>query len=155
MKRKKSKKSRKRKKSKLIAALSVAIGIIVILSVVSYLNQTQNSSQTKPAEEYFRVFNATVNDGEPRENGTMFIVYDVSFVIQPVGGDAHNVIIQSWTGKAEAAELGDIPQNQSKYVNLVSPRPFGVLIAMNEDGKFPLRIMVTSTEARGYITIYL
>lgn len=147
---------RRKKRTKLnkrMAVLLVIVGVFMLAAVASYLSQLR-SLEKKPAEEYFRVFDATVNYGVPRRNGTAWIIYGISFKLQAVGGDAHNVIVQSWA-MAEPVELGDIPKDGFKTVTQTSAPPFGYLSEMNEDGKFPMLIRITSLEAEGKITIYL
>ena len=152
MKKKRRKKGTKVKKE--IVVLLVIIGVLVV-AAASYLSQ-QRSREKKPAEEYFRVFDATINDAEPRTNDTAivrWIIYGISFKIQTVGGDAHDVIVQSW-GKAYPVYVGDIPKGEFRYVSQMSSRPFGYMSKIDEDGKFPMTIRITSKEAEGAITIY-
>jgi len=143
-------KRRKKKTNKRTLVFLAIVCLFVIVIVVSYLSQPQRPEK-KPAEEYFRIFEPTVNYGEPRENGTIWLINDISFKLQAIGGDASNVIVQSWA-MAEPVELMDIPKGESRYVNQFSSVAY--LIKMNEDGKFPMSIRITSTEADGEIIIY-
>ncbi len=136
-----------------VKVLLVTIGVLILVAVGSYLSGPQ-SVKKKPAEEYFRVSEAYIVSGEPRENGTAYMIYDIYFELQAVGGDAHNVIIQSWA-MAEPVELGDISEGKSKDVRQNSPNPYGYFSEMNEDGKFPMQIRITSKEAEGKIIIPL
>ena len=139
--------------SRPIVVISLAIGIVIVLSVVSYLSQLQGGLQKKSADEYFEILSPTVNIGEPVENGTKWKVREIAFTLKAVGGDAHTVIVYS-EGMAQPVELGDIPKNVSTYVPIEFPPP-GYLIEMNEDEKFPMQIEIISKEASGYTTIYL
>ena len=148
--RKKKRRTRKTDNKKLV--LLVIACFFVIVTVAAYISQQDNQgSEKKPAEEYFRILEPTINYGEPRENGTIWLIYDISFTLQAIGGDASSVIVQSWA-KAEPVELMDIPKNESRYVNQISSVAY--MIQMNEHGKFPMPILITSREAEGEITIY-
>lgn len=134
-------------------ALSLAIGVIIVLSAVLYLGQLQKGIQKKPADEYFEIIEPTVDHGEPVENFTKWKVRAISFTLKAVGGDAHTVIVY-FEGMADALELGDFSENESKWVPVEFSEP-GYLIEINEDGKFPILMKIVSKEAAGYITILL
>jgi len=145
-------KRRTRKTDKRMLALLVIVSLFVLVIVGSYMSQPNNQRpEKKSAEEYFRIFEPTVNYGEPRENGTIWLVYDISFKLQAIGGNASNVIVQSWA-TAEPVELMDIPKGEFRYVNQVSSVAY--LVKMNEDGKFPMPIRIKSREAEGKIIIH-
>ena len=145
-----NKKRRTRKTDKKKLVLLAIVCLFVIVTVASYMSQYQKPEK-KPAEEYFRILEPTINYGEPRENGTIWLINDISFTLQAVGGDASSVIVQSWA-KAEPVELMDIPKDESRYVNQISSVAY--MIKMDEYGKFPMSIGITSREAEGKITIY-
>lgn len=155
------KKKKRTRINKQIVVLSVIIGAFMVAAVASYLTQSPGVEKEpgvdkKPAKEYFKVLNATIDYAEPRYNDTAIIaweIFDISFTLQAVGGDANNVIVQSWAN-AEPVELGDIQKDHSKYVTQSSPPPFGYLSEINENEKFPMTIRITSEEAEGKITIY-
>ena len=149
-----NKRKKKTRIKKEIVVLSVIL-IILVIAIALYLSM-DGSREKKPAEEYFRVFNTTINDAEPRTNDTVimrWIIYGISFEIEAVGGDAHNVIVLSWA-KAYPIDVGDIPKGESRYVSMTSSRPYGYNSIIDEEGKVPMTIRVTSTEAKGAITIY-
>lgn len=149
------KRGRKREKvGKEIVVLLVIISILVLAAAL-YLAQP-TSQEKKPAEEYFRVFDATVDDAEPIKNDTVaviWMIYGISFKLQVVGGDAHSLVVQSWAW-AEPVYVGDVSKGDSRYVSQASPHPYGYRSIINEDGKFPMTIRITSVEAEGKITIY-
>lgn len=161
MKRKKRIKKRRRVKKPLVI-LSVATFIVIILSAALYLGQLQGGSQKKSADEYFEIFDATVNLGEFRdppigqggsyENSSILIIKGVSFKLRAIRGDAHAVIVKSW-GKAEPVDLETILKGQWKYVEQESP--YGYLSQKAENGKFPFPVDISSREAEGTIIVYL
>lgn len=145
------KRIKKRKVSKSVLILSLVVVIAIIISVAIYLNQQQGGLRT--AEEYFEILNATVDYGDFRQNDTV-VIYTISFEIKAVGGDAHDVMVQSWA-RAQSYAVGTILEGETKAVmEMTSNPPFGILSRENEDGKFPMEIRITSMEADGYVTIY-
>lgn len=147
------KRIKKRKVSKSVLILSLVVVIAIIISVAIYLNQQQGSFQKRTAEEYFEILNATVDYGDFRQNDTV-VIYTISFEIKAVGGDAHDVMVQSWA-RAQNYAVGTILEGETKAVmEMTSNPPFGILSRENEDGKFPMEIRITSMEADGYVTIY-
>ena len=151
------KKNRRKKRTKIKREIVVLLAIISILvvAVALYLNARARAPK-KPAEGYFSIFDNTINDAEPRTNDTVivrWIIYGISFKIQAADGDAHDVIILSWA-KAEPVYIGDIPKGEWRYVSQTSSRPFGYMSQIDEDGKVPMKIRITSKEAEGTVTIY-
>ena len=162
MKRRKSIK-KKRRVNRPLVILSLAIVIVISLSAVSYLNQLPRAK--KPADEYFEIFDATVNDGEFQEpslgqggsyeNSSVLIIYSVSYKLRAVEGDAHNVVVRAWA-KADFVDFEVISKDQSRYVEQWSSRTAGGFLTRKaENGKFPFPVKLTSDEAEGTITIYL
>jgi len=154
----KKKRRMKRRKLKKEIVCIVVITIFVSLMIALYLSQ-QSNRETEPkqsAEEYFRIFDTTINDADPVTNDTVivrWIIYWISFKIQAIGGDAHNVVVKSWA-KAPHEWVGDIPEGEYRYVEQMSIRPFGYMSEIDKDGKVPMEIVITSTEAEGAVTIY-
>jgi len=153
------KKKGRRKRRKLRKEIvGIVVTIFVVLMIALYLSQ-QSIRETKPkepAENYFRIFDTTVNDADPITNDTVverWIIYSISFKIQAIGGDAHNVVVKSWA-KAPHWEVGDIPEGEYRYVEQMSERPYGMMSEVDEDGKVPMEITITSTEAEGAVIIY-
>ena len=148
------KRIKKRKVSKSVLILSLVAGIVIIISVASYLSQQQGGFQKRTAEEYFEILDATIDYGEYREEGTALVIYAISFKIKAVEGDAHDVMVQSWA-RAQRYYVGEILKGETKAVmEMMSNPPFGYFSKKNEDGKFPMEIKITSMEADGYVTIY-
>lgn len=151
---KRKKRIKKRKVSKSLLIVSLVAGIIIIISMAWYINQQQWGFQEKSAEEYFEILDATIDYGEFRKNGTAVVIYAISFKIKAIEGDAHYVMVQSWA-QAERYQVGTILKGEIRAViEMMSPPPFGYLSEKNEDGKFPMKIRITSEEAKGYVTIY-
>jgi len=152
-------KRRKRRKSRKWVWILLAFIIVLGIIIVPRLFQGQSELQKKSAEEYFEIFDATVNDGEFRdgssyENSSVLIIYGISYKVRAIGGDAHDVIIQSWV-MAEPVELVTILEGQYEYVEQSSAPPFGYLAEKAENGMFPFEVKISSHEAEGTITIYL
>ncbi len=152
-------KRRKRRKSRKWVWILLAFIIVLSIIIVPRLFQGQYELQKKSVEEYFEIFDATVNDGEFRggltyENSSAVIIYGISYKIRAKGGDAHDVIIQSWA-RAEPLDLLTILEGQYKYVEQSSAPPFGYLTEKAENGMFPFDVKIKSAEAEGTITINL
>ena len=145
------KRKRRKKSNKRLVILLLVASILIILAVAAYLIQHNGPQdlQKKPAVEYFEVLNANVLVGDLLEENT-WKISSISFELQAIGGDAHNVIIQSWA-MAEPQELENILENESKAVILQSPN--GQVVETNNEGMLPVIIKVTSDEAEGKITI--
>jgi len=151
---------RKRKKTKgnrkwVIAAV-IIVTIFVVIAAASYLNQ-QSEPPKKEAKDYFRVVNATINDADPVEmNDTTILsvkIYGISFMLQAVGGDAHDVAVMGWA-YAQTVPIGIMSEGEFSFVTQMSPRPYGIYTEINEEGKFSMEIRIISREAEGKITIY-
>lgn len=165
---KERKRVKKRKRvNKPLVIVSLAIVIVISLYVVSYLSQLQRGSQKKlPADEYFEIFEQTVNDGEfldPKldeggsyENSSRLLIFSISYKLRAVGGDAHNVVVGSWGPTENFEEFEVILNGQYGYVEQGSIRTGGGFMTKKaENGKFPFPVKLTSDEAEGTITIYL
>lgn len=149
-------KKRKKKKGVNVAAyvLLVTMSVLILTTVAFYLSRPQSPDlERKPAEDYFRVFEPTVDIAKPLNppDFTQWIIYGISFKLQPVDGDAHNVIVRSWA-MSNPEEVGDIPKGEFEYVSIEAP--YGYYGEMNEDGKVPITISIYSEEAEGEITVY-
>jgi len=140
-------KRKRRKKGNKTIVIIPLVGIVILLAIALYFNQPH--VQKKTAEEYFKVLDPKVLAGEHKEEN-VWKIYHISFKLQAIGGDAHNVIIQSWA-MADPQELFDIPKNESRLVILESL--WGDFVEMNNEGKLPVSITITSDEAEGKITI--
>lgn len=155
-------KPKKRRKSRkwtwILIAFILVLGIIVVPRLFQSLASSPKVEKSR-AEEYFEIFNATVNDGvfkdgSSYEDSSRLVIYGISFCLRTKGGDAHDVIIQSWA-KAEPVDFETILEGQYKYVEQSSQSPFGYLSEKAENGMFPFDVKISSVEAEGTITIYL
>lgn len=150
---KRKKRIKKRKVNKPLLIVSLVAVVIIIITVASFISQ-QRGFQEKTAEEYFEILDPTVDYGELIQNDTAVKIYTISFKIKAVGGDAHDVMVQSWA-RAERYPVGTIFEGEVKAViQMMSPPPFAYLSEKNEDGKFPMEVKITSIEANGFVTIY-
>jgi len=153
------KKGRIRKKT--LVVLTIIAVLVSIIIVGAYQSQPQPK---KPAAEYFEIFEATVNDAEfrdpPEDQGgsyqtsSILIIYGISFKLRAKLGDAHNVVIESWTSRVPNRYYEIILKGQYGYYDESSPSPFGYF-SRKEEGKFPFKVRIRSSEAEGTITIYL
>lgn len=131
--------------------------VVVVFGFVVYLAVLQNppSAQTqKTAAEYFEVVNAAVETtGQERieQNGTIWVIYGVSFQFKPVLGDAHGVVVKSWANSQEQ-DVGDLSKGQARTVVLISPTGLPV---RQKDGKFSVTVRIDSLEAKGPLTFAL
>ncbi len=155
------KRKRKEKRSKSNRKWAIATVIIIIIFIVvataSYLIQQSKTPEKAEAKDYFRVVNATINDADPVEmNDTTILsvkIYGISFMLQAVGGDAHDVAVMGWA-LADTVPIGVVSEGEFSFVIQMSPRPYGIYTEANEEGKFSMEIRIISKEAEGKITIY-
>lgn len=140
----------------------VGLFIIIVLAAIIALGVYQNKPQAKKsAAEYFEILDPSLTDreylepsiadGGGPETSNVLIVYGISFKLKAIGGDAHNVIVDSW-GEAEPVNFDEMRKNQYESVEQTSPRPLGVRIE-REEGKFPFPLRIFSSEAEGEIII--
>ena len=158
MKRKgKEKKSKARARRKWWIITVTIIVVFIVVATASYLIQQSKPAKKAEAKDYFRVVNATINDADPIEmNDTTILsvkIYGISFVLQAVGGDAHDVAVMGWA-YADTVPIGIISEGEFSLVIQMSPRPYGTYTEINEEGKFSMEIRIISKEAEGKITIY-
>lgn len=157
MKRKRKERRSKTNRKWVIAAVIVII-VFIVITTASYLNLQNKSPKKAEAKDYFRVVNATINDADPVEtNGTTILsvkIYGISFMLQAVGGDAHDVVVMGWA-YANTVPIGIMSEGEFSLVTQMSTRPYGMYTEINEEGKFPMEIRILSREAEGKITIYL
>ena len=158
MKRKgKEKKSKARARRKWWIATVTIIVVFIVVATASYLIQQSKPTKKAEAKDYFRVVNATINDADPIEmNDTTILsvkIYGISFVLQAVGGDAHDVAVMGWA-YADTVPIGIISEGEFSLVIQMSFRPYGIYTEINEEGKFSMEIRIISKEAEGKITIY-
>ena len=150
----KRKKKKRRKVNKAKVALSVFVGVIVVLIVASFLSQPHSpQGEPEPANKYFQVLGSTVDDGDfPNfPDTTELIILGLSLNLTAVGGDAHDVFLES-TGFSDPQYIGNMPKDQIRFVSLQFPQ--GYLSVKKESG-FPVSIRIRSTEAVGEITFYI
>ncbi len=155
---------RRQKKTRKNTVILLAILLVFVLIIIVAVSQSPPKSK-EPADKYFEIFEATVNYGEfqdPPEdeggsyqNSSALIIYDISFKIRAIGGDAHNVVVGSWA-KVPEVYFEEILKDQSAYYSEFSQAPFGYLSRKDKEvGKFPFEVRIRSSEAEGTITIYL
>lgn len=141
-----------------IAVLLFIVSVVILTAAALYSSQPR-IFEKKPAEEYFRIFDATVDYGEPRfnDNNEMIavVIYTFRFKIEAVGGDAHSVNIFCDIPSADPADLLDMKkgENQTVVFEALLGQGIGYLSEKNDEGKFPFPIRITSDEAEGTIII--
>ena len=148
-----SRKTRKRKKkkktsSKIAILLIVVFGFITV--IVWYQSQVQNGG-SRDAQDYFEVVSAGVDSGRVENNGTVWILTGISLTFKAVGGDAHEVVIQSWAD-SDPILIGTMLKDYPRTVGLFSSR--GYATSKELDG-FPVTIRIASLEASGKFKFYL
>ena len=148
-----SRKTRKRKKkkktsSKIAILLIVVFGFITV--IVWYQSQVQNGG-SRDAQDYFEVVSAGVDSGRVENNGTVYILTGISLTFKAVGGNAHEVVIQSWAD-SDPILIGTMLKDVPRTVYLLSDR--GYATSKEPDG-FPVTIRIASLEASGKFKFYL
>jgi hypothetical protein len=94
----KERKKRRRSLKKIGVVLVVLVLFAVIIGIGVYQMQGLSQTEKKPAQEYFEIFEPTVDDGEFRnpsiseggsyENSSVLVIYGLTLKIKAVGGDA-------------------------------------------------------------------
>lgn len=146
-----------RRKHKWTLITVLIIGVIVIFSAALYQGRYQgqpSEPEQKEAKEYFEIINATVDWGEFRENGSVLMIYQMSFSLKAVGGNATWVTVNhKGYYMAAPVDLGNMTKGEVKYVPL-KLTSLGYVVKLTDKG-FPITIPVFCEEAEGDITIYL
>lgn len=143
-------KHQKKWKKTLIPLLIIIAATIIIISIAKN-TPTQSNPNTKPADQYFEISNIAAI-GELQNNGQDAIITHIGFSIKPIGGDAHAVAISIEGYPEHFYDVGDIPKDQIKSIDLPLT---GVLLHKEGEG-FPIEIEILGCpEAKGTITIYI
>jgi len=151
MKRRRAKKlveSRKRRFRRLIIVGSIMIvAVIIIATAIYYINIP--STPKKPAEEYFEIKNIAAfceNASDPSKKLVVLLGFNLTAL-----GDAHNVYIKVDSMIERVHLVGNMGKGESKYVEI---KLRGYLTHLEEDG-YPVEVWIGSSEAEGYITVYI
>jgi len=131
---------KRKRTTRIRIAIFSFFAVLLIILVASYFSQP-SSPPKKPARLYFHVDPWGLL-GEPRSEVT-WLVSEIWFNITPVGGDANNLIIESWA-MGEPQEFGDIKQNQTVFVYLKAASPYET--STTSDGRIPVEISVKCDE---------
>jgi len=150
----KEKKRRKSHRRTLTLVALLVIFIVIIAIGVYQSHQPAQPVQQVPADQYFKVVSATVNNAEPRDDGS-WIVYDMEFQLQAVGGDAHDVVVRSDIPQADPENFVIIKKGQSERVQQKATQQLGYLVEITSDGELPFPVEIVSREAIGTIVIDL
>jgi len=149
-------KPRTKKRQKSSRALWILSSIIVIVVVLVVVGLSASQPREKePAQKYFQILWSTFEDPSFPEfpDTSQLMMLGVSFNITAVGGDAHNVIVES-LAMSEPQELGNMAKGEVKYVSM----QFGnyYVTSYNEQMQgYPVKIRINSAEAAGEITFYI
>lgn len=144
---------KKRIKSKRKQKLIVLAILLFIVSVVAFFAFYKSSPRKKiPAEEYYVISEDDIEPfGLTYANGTALKLYSLTFNLTAVRGDAHNIVISTGV-YLEPVLIEEIKQGEFKTVALTfSPLYLSTL----EEKGFPVEISISSTEAKGKITVYI
>jgi len=148
--------TKKTKRSKNIKKTGILLFIVIVFGVIIAVAFYQNQNRQKwTVAEYFEILDPRLLDREYKQDGSILIVYWMTFKLKAKVADAHNVVVEGFA-KAEPVDFETILKDQYQLVELASSRPFGEMITKNEGGKFPFEVQITSDETGdGTITIYL
>lgn len=157
------KKARKktRRQTLIAVALVTIFGVIVFLGIYQnwLLPQNPPPQEKAPAAEYFQIFNATVDNAQPKFNASGQIIayemYSLRYVLKAVKADSHNVIIKSWAlAPPETFTIIQKGENVTVVQSTTQSAPY-LLSELNTDGKYKFTVNIISTEAEGAIVIWL
>ena len=126
-------------------------------SEVSILNHTKfikNPSKDlvyvlRKSEEYFEIKNIAAfceNVSDPSKKLVMLLGFNLTAL-----GNAHDVYIKVDSMIEKVYPVGDMGKGESKYVEI---KLRGYLTHLEEDG-YPVEVWIGSSEAEGYITVYI
>lgn len=152
-------KKRKRRKKNFILLFFVGAAVVV---AVTALFLSQRAGPRPTAEEFFEISDVTY-EGFIEDDGSLLMLYVLTFNLTAVGEDAHQVRIQNmgpdepseW--REEYVDLGTMLQGEAETVTLSTEQ--GVYIHLKEES-FPVRIRIISKEISSdpkdqFITYYV
>ena len=150
MKRRRAKKfveSRKQRFRRLIIVGSImVVAAIIIATAIYYISVP---TPKKPAEEYFEIKNIGAlceNATDPSNKLVILLGFNLTAL-----GDAHNVYIKVDSMIERVYPVGNMGKGESKHVEI---KLRGYLTHLEEDG-YPVKVWIDSSEAEGYITVYI
>jgi hypothetical protein len=145
---------RKTNRKKLILPISVVI-IIVVIAVAVYISNPLSAGRNPlPAQDYFTIENSTVDTSDFPESYPNLIIYELSFTLRAVGGDATGLVVGS-IANSDLKDLGDLAKGESVFVN-IQTGSFGYMTRFNEEYQgFRVEIPITCYEAEGKVVFYI
>ncbi len=131
-------KTKRKKKSKKLWILLV----LLIFGVITVIGLYQ--SQQQPANIHFEIVSAGWEGPPPelKSNGSVAIIYGISVTFKVVGGDAHQVVVESWVD-SEPEELGTMLKDTPKTVLLYALPGY---LSRKEENGYPVEIRIKSLE---------
>jgi len=130
----------------LIIVGSIMIVAAIIVAAAVYYNVP---TPKKPAEEYFEIKNIAAlseNSTGPSNKLLVHLGFDLIAL-----GDAHNVYVKVDSMIERVYLVGDMGEGESKHIEI---KLRGYLTHLEEDG-YPVKVGIGSSEADGYITVYI
>ena len=150
------KKRAKPKKSNRNIAIALLVLVVFAFIVYAAWRQYVPTRWSWTAAEYFQIESAAVEPTGKEKidlNGTLWVIYGITFTFKPILGDAHAVVVQSWANSpSDEGQVGDLSKNQTTIVTLISPNGAAI---RETNGKFPVKIYINSVEANGPLTLNL
>lgn len=139
-------------KEKLAIALTISIIAIIIIGAI-ILQQIKNEANTpkKNPNEYFQFVNASALAIRVSQN--IIRIKTLSFILKPIGGDAHHVVIFA-QGMANPKDYYyiEIKNNTEQPIEIQFP---SLLQVTKQDNAYPLALRIWSDEAEGQVIIWL
>jgi len=147
-KRKSRKRGSRRRIGRKLAIFLYFAALVILVALYFSQQQIRTNPPKKPASLYFQITPLLISEGDKVSNDT-WLVRTISFMIQPVGGNAKDVHIE-WAF-SDPWDKDFIAKNSSEPVILSSSPPQEIQV--DDQGMIPVEIKVISNEAEGRITI--
>ncbi len=150
--------AREKKHRRIAIPVLIVAGIFLILVSIAmfyYLPRNHGElGQTEyEVEEYFNVVNPTVDYGRLVGNESV-IIYQMSFTLKAVGGDAHYVSVgYGMEGMPRPVDLGNMSKGEAIWVQLSFPSR-GYLLEPKDEG-LTVSIPIVCEETAGDVKVYL
>jgi len=142
---------RKKKINKQKIGVLTFVGVLMFVVVAAILTQPKQSMKT--AEEYFAVTGIITEGDIDDSNGLR--LYALSFNITAIGGNAHEVWVNSANvGDADSYEIAFMEQGIAYYAYIdFTNTGAGYYYIRSKGGEYPFKLPITSHEATGTINI--
>jgi hypothetical protein len=136
-------------------AIAATITIMATIIIISALNQQTKKGTNPPKQDpnrYFQFLDVSAVGSKVSE--TIVRIQYLYFILKPVGGDAHHVVVIPREGVAQPEEYyrDEIKNGTEEHFEIQFQ--YQIQIHKQDDG-YPITLKIVSDEAEGYVTLIL